>query len=232
MELRPEGSERGSLVKSIQAEGIASAKPKAPGMFEEHSRNCVGGAEAASGGGVEDEVEKAGESDHTSLSPREEGEPRRVRGRGIGHDPIHIQAASLWLLGAGAQGTGRMQGDQLVATSHGSLSGHPQSSPQTPACLLVLVLRAEQRWEDGWQTRAFTARIMGTSATYRLGVGGGASFKMCSNAEMHTEERGTSRDHLGGHFDIFRTTGGASWQAGQHVCPWLASPSLASTFHS
>ena len=137
-----------------------------------------------------------------------------------------------WVQELKGQGRCRETSWLAVATSHGSLSGHPQSSPQTPACLLVLVLRAEQRWEDGGQTRAFTPRIMGTSATYRLGVGGGASFKMCSNAEMHTEERGESRDHLGDHFDIFRTTGGASCRACQHVCPWLASPSAASTFHS
>lgn len=93
-------------------------KPKAPGIFQEHSRNCVSGAEGASRGGVEDEVRKAGELDPIGLSPREEGEPQRVWGEEIGCDLIYIPAASLWPLGARAEGTGQRQGDQQVGCGH------------------------------------------------------------------------------------------------------------------
>ena len=72
----------------------------------------MSGAEGASRGGVEDEVRKAGELDPIGLSPREEGEPQRVWGEEIGCDLIYIPAASLWPLGARAEGTGQRQGDQ------------------------------------------------------------------------------------------------------------------------
>ena len=51
-------------------------KPKAPGMFQEQSRNCMSGAEGASGGGVEDEVRKAGELDPQVSHPEKKESPR------------------------------------------------------------------------------------------------------------------------------------------------------------
>lgn len=86
-------------------------------MFQEHSRNYMSGAEGANGGGVEDEVGKAGELDPTGLSPRE-GEPQGVRGKEIGPDLIYIPAAALWPLEARAEGTGRRQGDHWVGCGH------------------------------------------------------------------------------------------------------------------
>lgn len=101
-------------------------------MFQEHSRNRVSGTEGASGGGVEDEVGKAGELDPTGLSPREEGEPQGGWGKETGPDLIYIPAAALWSLEARAEGTGQRQGDHWVGCGHKPQEPFWVHPPQPP----------------------------------------------------------------------------------------------------